>query len=59
MGLSHLEDQWSGLMMDGWTLKCFYCLVCLGDEVCGLEVVRDEMDGKWIEKKKSRKLGFL
>ena len=35
-------------------LKCFYCLVCLFDEMCILEVVRDGVDGKWKEKKKSR-----
>ena len=40
-------------MMDGWALKCFYCLVYLCDEMCGLEVVRDGMDRKWIKKKNS------
>ena len=31
-GLSHLEDQWLGLMMDDWGLKCFCCFVRLCDK---------------------------
>ena len=36
-------------LMDGWALKCFSFLVCLCDEMCGLDVLRDDMDEKQIE----------
>ena len=31
-------------LMDGRALKCFYGFVCLFDEMCGLDVLRDDRD---------------
>ena len=44
--------------MDGWVLKCFYYLVCLFDEMCGLEVVRDGVDGNGMRRSQEPVTGF-
>ena len=52
---SDLEDQWPGLVIDGWTYKCFTVFICSCDEWKRL-VVNWMKNG--LKKENSRNLEF-